>query len=145
MARFLVDLARAVVVAPDVQQPLVHGPWSELGDLAEIAECRELCVCDAHVGLVGLDVGRCDGFELGGWGRVKELVEDGKFEGVARPGDEFLQVDFADGADGVELESVNIFVPIECMYGRGRTSALLASYLVKYPRRLFKLVYCIRE
>lgn len=32
-------------------------------------------------------------------------MEDGKFEGVARPGDEFLQVDFTDGADGVELES----------------------------------------
>lgn len=46
-------------------------------------------------------------------------MEDGKFEGVARPGDELLQVDFADGADGVELESVNIFVLIECMYGKG--------------------------
>lgn len=70
VTRLLVDLARAVVVAPNVQQSLVHRPRSELGDLAEVAECRELCVRDAHVGLVGLDVGRCDGFEFGGWGRV---------------------------------------------------------------------------
>lgn len=45
----------------------------------------------------------CDGFQLGGGCCVDEFFEDWEAEAAAGPGNEFLQVDFAYGADGVEL------------------------------------------
>lgn len=45
----------------------------------------------------------CDGFQFGGGCCVDEFFEDWEAEASARPGDEFLEVDFAHRADGVEL------------------------------------------
>lgn len=45
----------------------------------------------------------CDGLQFGGGCCVDEFFEDWEAEASARPGDEFLEVDFAHRADGVEL------------------------------------------
>lgn len=52
----LVDFPRTELITPQMQQLLVHRPWAELADLAEVPEDRELGVRDAHVGFVGLHV-----------------------------------------------------------------------------------------
>lgn len=101
MPCLLINLPRTVLVAPEVQQLLVHRPGSQFGDLAQVSEGGEFRVGDAHVGFVGLDVCRGYGLEFGGWGGVEKFVEDWELEVVAGPGDEFFEVDFADGADGV--------------------------------------------
>jgi hypothetical protein len=44
-----------------------------------------------------------DGFQLGGWGRLDEVFQDGHVEVFRCPCDEALQVDFADGADWVDV------------------------------------------
>lgn len=69
VARLLVDLARTVVVAPEVKETFVHRPRAQLLDLAQPSEDGEFGVGDAHVGFVGLHVGRCDGLQFGGGGR----------------------------------------------------------------------------
>lgn len=37
VANFLINLTRTELVAPDMEQLLVHGPWAELGHFAEIS------------------------------------------------------------------------------------------------------------
>ena len=74
MSSLLVDLPRAVLIAPQVQQLLVHRIRSQFRDLAEVSEGREFSVCHAHVGLVRLHVGRCYRFELGSRGCVEEVM-----------------------------------------------------------------------
>lgn len=54
-----------------------------------------------------MDVGGSDGLQFSGWGGVEEFVEDGDFKVVAGPGDELFEVDFAYGADGVELDGLD--------------------------------------
>lgn len=105
----LIDFARTVLVAPHVEEPFVERPGTEFCNLTEVSKDGELGVCYAHVGFVGLDVGGCDRLELGGGGGVEEFVQDGKIEGVSGPGDEFLEVDFTDGADWVELNFSLVF------------------------------------
>lgn len=103
MPSLLINLPGTVLVAPQMQQLLVHRPGPSFRDLAQEPERGKFGVGDAHVCFVGLDVGGGDRLKFGGWGGVQEFVEDGEFEVIAGPGDEFLQVDFAYGADGVEL------------------------------------------
>ena len=104
MPSLLINLPGAVLVTPEMQQLLVHRPGSRLCDFAQVSECREFGVGNTHVCFIGLDVGGGDRLEFGGWGGVEEFVKDGDFEVVAGPGDEFFEVDFAYGANGVELK-----------------------------------------
>lgn len=103
MAGLLVDFARAVLIAPQVKQLLVHRVRAELGYLPQVTEHSQLGVRNAHVGLVRLDVILGDRLEFGCGCRVDEFLEDGKTEAFAGPGYELFEVDFADGANGVEL------------------------------------------
>jgi hypothetical protein len=96
VARLPVDLARAELVAPQMQQLLVHRPRAHLADFAQAPEHREFGVCHAHVGFVGLYVCRCYGLQLGGRRRVEEFLQDGLVEVILGPGDELFEVDFAD-------------------------------------------------
>ena len=95
MAGLLVDLARAVLIAPHVEQPLVHRVRAKLGDLPQVPENTQLRVRNAHVGFVRLHVVVRDGFQLRCGCRVDEFFEDREVEVVSGPGNEFLKVDFA--------------------------------------------------
>lgn len=73
-----------------------------------------------------------DGFQLGCGCCVDEFFEDREVEALTGPGDEFLKVDFAYGADGIELLFWLVWYKVglnlrELML----TSAELASYLVR--------------
>lgn len=83
VSRFLIDLARAQLVTPHVQQLLVHRVRAKFGDLAQVAKGRQFGVCHAHVGFVGLHVCGCDGLEFCRGCCVEEFVQHGDREVVA--------------------------------------------------------------
>ena len=63
---------------------------------------------------------------------MDKFLEDWEAEASARPGNEFLEVDFAHRADGVELVGLVSLEEMWCWTcGIMLTSAELASYLVR--------------
>jgi len=107
VARLLVDLPRAVLVAPEVEQSLVHGPRSQLRDLPQASEDRQFLVRHAHVRFVGLRVGSRGGLQFGGRRGIEERLEDRQVEGSAGVLDEFLKVDFGNRSNGIQLCDVS--------------------------------------
>ena len=90
VSRFLIDLARTILVPPDVQQFLVHRVRAQFGNLAQVAKGRQFGVCHAHVGFVGLHVCSCYGLQFCCGRGVEEFVQHRDGEVVACPSDEFL-------------------------------------------------------
>lgn len=103
VARLLVDLPRTEVVAPDVEQFLIHGPRAKLRNLPQASEDRQLLVRHAHVRFIGLSVGRCGGLQFGSRRGVEECLQDRQVEGSASILHELLQVDLGNRSNGVQL------------------------------------------